>query len=241
VGQWISSFWRVLFGESEAVAQARRALDAARRGRVELALEPPNSATSTPIVMAATIEQVRASDLVITQPVSGGVTQRLVTGEPLRLSISVGKNGCLSGTTRVLGRAKITSGAATPLYGYRLAVPEGLYPADRRKSKRADRGFDLAREAELYKLDENEPIRGVVQNVSHGGMQIRTHEARPRLTKGERIRLVVYLPLPVGEVNRMVQVVRLTIGRNPRQRIVGVAFEREVSGLAELIGEAKGD
>lgn len=239
VGNGLSSMWRAIFGESRAVGETRRELRVAQRTRAQLVLEPPNSPTSVPITMTATLEQVRAKDLVVSQPASGGVTRQLVTGEPLTLSVDLGSRGYLSGKTRVLGRAKVSSGGDNPIFGYRLALPQSLHKTDRRASARQKKKtLDLAREAELYRLDDNEPIRGIVQNVSQGGMQILRYDSRRRLMKGERVRLVVYLPQPVGQVNRMVTVARIAGGRNPRQPIIGVAFEREVTGLAELIGQA---
>ena len=93
----------------------------------------------------------------------------------------------------------------------------------------------MSREAEFYKLDDQTSIRGVVQNVSTTGMQVRTHDTKPLLTQGERIRLVVYLPSPVGEVNRMVTITRVSVDRNPRFRLVAIAFDRELAGITDLI------
>ena len=109
---------------------------------------------------------------------------------------------------------------------------------DRRSAKRREMASNLAREVELYRQDDDEPIRGVVQNLSISGMQIRTHDSQPpRLRPGERVRLVVHLPRPVGGINRMVTIARIAGNRNPRHLVIGIAFEREVPGLAELLGK----
>ena len=57
----------------------------------------------------------------------------------------------------------------------------------------------------------------------------------PPLQPGARVRLIVHLPPPVGGVNRMVTIARLAGNRNPRHRVIGIAFEREIPGLRELL------
>ena len=43
------------------------------------------------------------------------------------------------------------------------------------------------------------------------------------------------LPSPVGGVNRMVTIARLAGNHSPRHRVIGIAFEREIPGLRELL------
>jgi c-di-GMP-binding flagellar brake protein YcgR len=235
VGQWIAKLARVLSGE-DARDEARELLQAAYSDRVKLRLEPLKTSLANATVMTATIEQVRENDVVISQPVIGGVARPLVAGEILKVSLSLKSTGHLIGETEVLGRHRIPSGGSTPLHGYRLSLPLELYSDDRRTAKRKEMGVNLAREVEVYRHGDDEPIRGVVQNLSIGGMQIRTHDSHPQLDPGERVRLVVHLPPPVGGINRMVTVARLAGKRNPRHRVIGIAFEREIPGLAELLG-----
>ena len=236
MGTWPSRLWRTLSRASAAAERSRRALQVARQDRTTLVLEPPTAPTMAPITLHTTIEQVRATDIIIAQPIYEGTTRQLVSGEALRISFTVQPFGHLTGRTRVLGRLKLPSDTdGRPFYGYRLAIPEVLRKADRRRAQRATIGFELSREAEIYKSNDQVPIRGVVQNVSTTGMQIRTHNARPLLSKDERVRLVVYLPPPVGEVNRVVTVARVTCDRNPRFRLVALSFDRELSGFADLI------
>jgi c-di-GMP-binding flagellar brake protein YcgR len=233
----MSTVLGMLSGLPRPSEQVRRALQRAQEARATLILEPPTTSMSIPIAMEATIEQVRAADLVINQPVYEGLVRQLVKGEGLRMSFSVEELGHVAGETRVLGRCKAASGGDTPLYGYRLAIPQRLRKLDRRSSARTTVDSDLAREVELYPLDADIPIRGTIYNVSVGGMQIRTHDSKQRLQRGQRVRLVAFLPPPVGEVNRMVTIVRLGSDRSPMQRVVGVQFERKLPGLAELIEE----
>jgi len=238
VGQWISKLARALAGE-DAKDEAREHLRTAYADRVKLKLEPLKTSVENATVMTAAIEQVADDEVIISQPVIGGVTRPLVTGETLRISLNLKSVGRLAGEVEVLGRHKIPSGGGAPLQGYRLSMPQELDDEDRRSAKRREMASNLAREVELYRQDDDEPIRGVVQNLSTGGMQIRTHDSQPRLRPGERVRLVVHLPRPVGGVNRMVTVARLAGDRNPRHRVIGITFQREIPGLAELLGKAQ--
>ena len=232
---------RVLSGE-DAQQEAKEVLRAAYDARAKLRLEPLKTSIANATVMSATIEQVGDDVLIISQPVIGGVARRLVAGEELRLSFSLKDLGHVMGESEVLGRSKIPSGGSNPLHGYRLSFPTELFPDDRRESNRSNQGLNLAREVEIYRNPGDDPIRGIVQNLSLGGMQIRTHDSpEPPLRPGERVRVVVNLPAPVGAVSRMVTIARLAGTRNRRHRIIGIAFEREIAGLRELLAKASAD
>ncbi len=202
-------------------------------------LEPPTTSTATPVVMEARIEQVRPDDFVISEPLFSGVVRRLVTGEPLRLSFAGDSPVNLEGETQALGRFKISSAGEAPIYGYRLAIPDKLHEVTSKSGSRWRIGIDLAREVELYLHDQVAPIRGVVQNVGLSGMQIRVHKLRPRLLQEQRVRLVTYLPSPVGEVNRMVTIKRVRSDPSSRMRVVSIRFDRSLPGLGELLEEVK--
>ncbi len=235
----MSKLARALAGE-DSREEARSALTAAYEARAKLRLEPLRTSIANATVMSAAIEHV-GEDLVIHQPVIGGVSRPLLTGEHLRLSFSLKELGNVTGETEVLGRHKIPSGGPEPLQGYRLSIPAELFLDERRDSDRASTTLNLAREVEIYRRPGEEPIRGIVQNLSQGGMQIRTHDApEPPLQPGERVRLIVHLPSPVGGINRMVTIARLAGNRNPRHRVLGIAFEREVDGLRVLLAKASG-
>ncbi len=238
MGAWFSRIRRTLAGEPTAGQEVRRALLAAQRASNRLELEPANMAPEDATTMVARIEQVRSGDFIISQPSIGVFTHPLATGEQLRLSF-VGQTGRVSGLSRSLGRIKIASGGTRMIYGYRLALPEALREKDERRFERMTVGFDLAPEARRYRLNGAQAARGIVQDLSRGGMQIRCHEVSPRTAVGQRVRLDVLLPQPVGEVEAMATIVRLAAGPHPRQQIIGVEFEKEVQGLSELIGAVK--
>ncbi len=230
----------MLSGE-DAAEEAREALHAAHEARVKLKLEPLKTSLANATIMTASIEHVGESEFIINQPVIGGVARPLVTGEELRLSFSLKPYGHVMGHSEVLGRHKIPSGGGAHLHGYRLSLPLELFNDERRENRRASMSINLAREVELHRSSGDDPIRGVVQNLSLGGMQIRTHDSpEPPLRPGERVRLVVHLPPPVGGVNRMVTIARMAGNRNPRHRVIGIAFEREVEGLRELLTSGSG-
>ena len=232
---------RALAGE-DAHEEAKQTLRAAYDARAKLKLEPLKTSIANATVMSANIEQVGDDVLIISQPVIGGVARRLVVGEELRVSFSLKDIGHVMGETEVLGRSKIPSGGSNPLHGYRLTIPRELFPDERREANRSNQGLNLAREVEIYRNPGDNPIRGVVQNLSLGGMQIRTHDSpEPPLRPGERVRVVVHLPSPVGGVSRTVTIARLAGTRNRRHRIIGIAFEREIEGLRELLAKASNE
>ncbi|MCH8007107.1 MAG: hypothetical protein IH888_12915 [Planctomycetes bacterium] len=231
--------WRTLRGRPGAAGSPRRALEAVRAARARILLEPPTTSTATPVIMEARIEQVRPDDFVISEPLLDGVVRRLVTGEPLRLSFAPDSPVHLEGETQALGRFKISSASETPIYGYRLAIPAKLREVAFRSASRWRIGLDMAREVELYPHDQEVPIRGVVQSVGLSGMQVRVHKLRPRLLRDQRVRLVTYLPSPVGEVNRMVSIKRVRSDPSSRMRVVSLRFDRSLPGLGELLEEVK--
>ncbi len=171
----MSKIARAMAGEDPR-QEALSALAAAYEARVKVKLEPLKTSIANATIMTAAIEQV-GENLIISQPVIGGVTRPLLTGEQLRLSFSLKDLGHVMGETEVIGRFKIPSGGGEPLHGYRLTIPQELFPDERRDASRAGSDVNLAREVELYRGPGDDPIRGVVQNLSQGGMQIRTHDS----------------------------------------------------------------
>jgi hypothetical protein len=237
VGRFLSKLAKALTGEGGA-EEAREALIAAQEVRSKLKIEQLRTHVRNATIMTAMIEGVGDNDFVITQPVIGGVARSLVVSESLRISFAIKGIGAVSGEVEVLGRHKIPAGNGSELQGYLLTLPLELFPDERRENKRGGAGINLAREVELYRDERHKPIRGVVQNLSLGGLQIRTHDTPdPPLRPGERVRVSVHLPSPVGLINRMVTIARLAGAKNPRHRVIGIAFEREIEGLRDLLSK----
>ncbi len=145
----MSKIARAMAGEDPR-QEALSALAAAYEARVKVKLEPLKTSIANATIMTAAIEQV-GENLIISQPVIGGVTRPLLTGEQLRLSFSLKDLGHVMGETEVIGRFKIPSGGGEPLHGYRLTIPQELFPDERRDSSRAGGDVNLAREVELYR------------------------------------------------------------------------------------------
>ena len=89
MGRWISKLANALAGD-DPTEEAREALRAAQESRVKLKLEPLKTSIANATMMTAAFEVVREDDLIISQPVIGGVIRRLMSGEvnwPLRTII----------------------------------------------------------------------------------------------------------------------------------------------------------
>ena len=233
-----------LAGESERRADIRRILSDAHRSHATIELELLGAGRRD---VTATIEMVREDDLIICHPIAGGATYPLTTEEEMRLCLFDRQLGRVCGLTKSLGRAKIALGASpgrsgsTPpsqrwLYGYRLTIPQQLVGEDRRRELRAEVEFTLAPEAELFTFgDQPTPVRGVVHDVSTGGMKIRTRNARGRLAVGQRAYLKVSLPEPIGSVTELVRIAHIAPGNSPEQHLIGVAFDEKLEHLGDFV------
>ena len=233
---WLSSVKRALGAGPNAQERARLLLKEAYRARTTLDLEPLNQTGFHKLVLAATIEQVRDDDLVISQPLIGALNHPLAIGEELLMSFGVDSMGGVSGKTQALGRVQIPSGGARLLYGYRLAMPAVLRAHERRQHHRVTFGSGPPPAAALYPRPKDAPLRGTVLDISIRGMLIRIlHEPECELALQQRVHLSVQLPPPVGVIDEDVTVVRVAPSANRTNNYVGVAFKGEVEGLAELV------
>lgn len=233
---WLTNVKRALGAGPNAQERARLLLQEASRARTTLDLEPLNQTGFHKLVLAATIEQVRHDDLVISQPLVGALNHPLATGEELLMSFGVDSMGGVSGETEALGRVQVPSGGARLLYGYRLAMPAVLRADERRRHRRVRFGAGPPPAAALYPRPKDTPLRGIVLDVSIGGLLIRVlHEPECELALQQRVHLSVQLPPPVGVIDESVTVVRLAPSANRTNNYVGVAFDGEVEGLADLV------
>ncbi|MEE8154505.1 MAG: PilZ domain-containing protein [Phycisphaerales bacterium] len=233
---WLTSVKRALGAGPNAQERVYLLLKEAYRARTTLELEPLNQAGFHKLVLAATIEQVRDDDLIISQPLIGALNHPLATGEELLISFGVDSVGGVSGKTQALGRVQIPSGGAQLLFGYRLAMPAVLRADERRRHRRVTFGSGPAPAAALYPRSKDTPLRGIVLDISVGGMLIRIlHKPESELALQQRVHLSVQLPPPVGVVDEDVTVVRIAPSANRTNNYVGVAFDGEVEGLADLV------
>ena len=242
MGQWLSRLLGALYGDPTGRDRVRRSLIAAQRDGARLELEPLAAAAEPPTAMLATVERVRQTDMIISQPATGGRNRVLSTGETLHLRF-FGPEGGFAGNTTCLGRIKIhparsdaeNDEGGRAFYGYRLTIPETLVPEARRTERRhtVDRALDV--EVELRCFDQFGPVRGVVKDINSRGLEIRSYNAKGKLAQGQRVYLKVELPPPVGLLTELVEVDRLSPGANKHQLIVGILFVRPIKALAEFL------
>lgn len=235
---WLSRVVDALSRSDYEPNEVHQTLETARRHRSKLQIELTGQSTAEheSLIMWSTIEQVRMKDFIIDQPTVGGITRPLATGEQMRISFSAEPTP-LAGTTKSLGRIKIPSGGAKALFGYRLALPERLQPDERRTAPRVFVGLDLAAQVQLIHEPNSkvEPIRGVVDDLCVGGLRFHTRDMLRRLAPGKPVRIKVNLPMPIGVLDEPATVIHIEPGQQVNEHVIGVHFQREIKGMAELV------
>ncbi len=240
MGIWLEKVKRALSTQVDTAEKVRRLLNEAHRARSTVELEPVSQSGPHKLVLVATIEQVLDDGVVISQPLIGTLNHPLTTGEHLVMSFGVESVGRVSGKTQAMGRVQVPSGGMRLLYGYRLATPTALRADERRASRRVTFGSGPPPAAALYPKAKESPVRGTVQDISTGGMLIRVlHEPNLELRLQQHVHLSVHLPPPVGVIDQRVTIVRVVPGANRTHNYIGIAFEREVVGLEDLVRELK--
>lgn len=230
---WLRRLKDAISTGSEASAETRELLTLAHRtrARVELIERTGNADNTT---MACTIEQVNDADICVSQPTVGGFSRQLIGRVPLTISFSV--NGArFSGETRSLARARMRSGGDRPLFGYRLAMPDGLaQQGDRRSLVRVVVGYDLAPRAEIHLLtDGMHCVNGRVHELSEGGVLITTAQSVTPLEIGQHVACELALPEPIGVMTIGAEVRHLN--QRPNGTAIGLMFLGEVPGMRELV------
>lgn len=250
MGAFLSKLKRAFTGEPSDSEAVQYILLAAHRERAKLKIELLDHLGDQPRIMSATILKVRKNDFVISQPMIDGRKHAMVKGESLRLSLLC-TAGHLTGQSKARGRIRVAAkddpppatGQAPPesvggdgsrgrgiVYGYRLSLPK-FFESESRSEERIPISQDLDIEAELHSPSHHEPVRGVVKNISRGGLRIRSHNAKGKLSKGQRVYLKVELPAPIGLITEMVRVAHLAPADDDVHLMVGVAFSRRIEAL----------
>lgn len=240
MAQWLTKLGKALTGEPIPI-EVREALAFAQRGRVPVELEslPSGASLDEPAFMrgmAATIEQVRDDDLVISPPMVGTRRYPLATDERLRITF-LAPAGRVSAEVRSGGRIKIPSGGDTVFYGYSLSLPTILMPADRRAEPRAVLAPDCGPPVEIHSLmsGATEPIRGVVYDISASGMKVSTRSSTSKLQPGQRVFLRTQLPEPVGDFGEMVRIAYIRPGNTAEISLIGLAYYSKIEVIGELV------
>jgi hypothetical protein len=246
MGGLMTRIRRAIGAELSDAERSRRWLVSAqrRRTRVDL-LELPHDAgrngeaSEQPSledqpVMAATIEEVGGDSFIISQPLVGGASPPILTNSLLRIAFYDDRKH-VSGIARNLGRARISSGAGTPLYGYRLSMPSLIEEgAERRDCFRLPVGIDLAPNVEVVAYGETtERVRGKIENLSAGGALVCLRKAVQGVRQGREVVLNIALPAPVGNVQVRAEVRHLSVRGD--SIAVGLQFRNDIAGLDELI------
>lgn len=241
----------VLVGSPDATRTVREFIEKAQRRYRKVELEPlltpgwpagaveVTSGASPPPrreLMAATIEQVREADLVISQPMIGGRVRPLVAGEPLKIGV-LGRDGRRVGRTKCLGRIRIQTGGRQMMYGYRLALPPELHAEDRRQNYRIPLEFDLAVVVELHPGDDAPAIVGVLMDLSAGGAKarIRCPELPAPIRAEGEVTLRMTLPDPVGSFEQPVRINRVERCIRTGHHIIAIEFGESVDAMDRLI------
>jgi hypothetical protein len=196
---------QVLNGRPDGSVDARSELSYAQRERVVVELEPLLRTGPTHVSLVTTIEQVRADDVVISQPVIGGLVRPLARYERYRMRFT-GRQGRVVGETESLGRVKVPAGGRGMLYGYRLAMPAALHLEDRRREGRLMLGGMDVPEAQLQVLTHPSTIHGIVEDIGPGGARIVCRNARGRVQRAQRAHFHFELPPPVGVIDEVVTI-----------------------------------
>jgi c-di-GMP-binding flagellar brake protein YcgR len=234
MGEWFSKVISALAGQTDPRQNTKRALQAAHRARVRVALEVPSAGQT--VVVTSTIEQVRDDDFIVSQPTVGGLTHPLAFGEAINISF-VNQSLYHTGQTRCLGRIKVPAGQGdNVLFAYRLAMPDELRVDDRRKQPRVTITLSAMPQAQLYSLLSGEkPHAGYIHDISMTGARILLPQPPQRLMPGDALFLKAALPEPVGLIDDLVDICRIDIDPRTSQCAVGVKFRKRIEGLDVLI------
>lgn len=234
MGAWLSRVRQALSGRTTARGAVRRALISAQRSRARVELQPVWHRGELAKVIEATIEQVRANDLVISQPTIDGFRHPLAMREQLRMSFLT-DDGLMTGRTEAKGRIKVPSGGEQMILGYRLTIPRSLEIDSRREHERVLVIPGLILEAELHTFSQHQPIHGVVLDISEGGMKIRCRNAKGKLGNGQRVYLKVELPDPIGLLTEMVRIIHVSPDERMDRHLIGIAFRHRIGGLGQFL------
>jgi len=226
---WLSKLFGRSGGAKPAVNGAIRTLmQSAQRSKTDIRLEYPQG-----LVAATAILAVKDDEMIIAQPLIGGLTYPLTFGESLKISL-INRDQNLTGQTRCLGRVKV-SGPSGMVFAYRLTLPERLRQEDRRVQPRSEIEPDNAPEAQLYAGRLPQPLVGKLANVSMTGARLHTTLPLASLSIGQEVYLKFVLPEPEGVIDEVVEVQRLEADDASGMNVVCVTFRRRLPRIEALL------
>jgi len=212
----------------------RQTLERLQRDGVRLKVSPVVRRAARKSQATATIEMIRESDFVISQPILHGQVLPLATHELVELNATCSE-GRLEFVARALGRFKTSSGSGKPFFGYRIDLPNDIRVDERRRYHRVLVGYDLAPEGMLRTPDRALPIHGLVEDISAAGVRLKSKSSGDHLRRGQFGYLHMTLPHPVGDVNTLVRL--CAVARSPLDETttIHLAFDKPVPELDAFI------
>ena len=230
----ITRLRNALSSGSERALAVRAALleTQAERGRIEL--EPLTTSRRDQPCFTARLEQVLEDSIVIDMPVCDGVPHPLARYES-HLVIITRADGCLVGSTRVIGRTSIPSAGGDILHGYRLEIPASLQPIERRRERRLLLGDDRLREAELFVYTHKGPILGRVEDISAGGARLSCRNGHNHLQPGQQAHFRLDLPQTIGLVEEIAHIMGVEADAETGNTMVRLRFDQRVPQIAEAL------
>ncbi|MGI9014398.1 MAG: PilZ domain-containing protein [Phycisphaerales bacterium] len=239
MSEWFDRLRRALSGETDPAAHAQQLVAEAyqTRARIELI---ELSAVGSSGVMVASIEAIDSKDsFIINQPSIGARTIQLPRNMECRMTFRIEKERWTA-LTRCLNRARVNAGSNDRLiYGYRLAMPSEVnHSSQQRAMFRIRVGIDLAPSTALALNHEDESavashIEALIDDLSVGGMMVRTNAPTKSLAIGQRGTATFELPEPVGKITACIEIRH--IQPDSRLTSIGIEFCEPIEGLGELI------
>ena len=239
MSEWFDRIRRRLNGETDPAAHAQQLIAEAyqTRARIELI---ELSAVGSSGVMVASIEAIDSKDsFIINQPSIGARTIQLPRTMEYRMTFRIDKVRWTA-LTRCLNRASVNAGSNGKLiYGYRLAMPKEVHHSSQQRAMfRIRVGIDLAPSTALAlnRADESSlgsHVEAVIDDLSVGGMLVRTNAPPRAFAIGQRGTATFELPEPVGKVTASIEIRH--IQPDSQLTSIGIEFCEPIEGLGELI------
>lgn len=185
------------------------------------------------------IEQIQPEAMLVDQPSAAGSARTLARFGVYRMECT-GPDGPVTGTVRVLGRARMPAGDGGTLYGYRLAMPESLRRIDRRADPRIDLAGVPALRARLRVSGIEIDLVGRAEDLSAGGASIRCPIAPLGLATGTPARIEICAPAPIGRLDEPCTIMGVVPTAEGDAMVVRIAFRTRQQRIAALTEPAAG-
>jgi hypothetical protein len=184
------------------------------------------------------VERVDERSVVIGRPSGPGAHRPLIQFGAYNVLIP-SPEGELAGETRVLSRVRIKAGGGRPLHCYRLTLPSSLHRVSRQRNQRLLFGGDFVCEARILAGGRSGPIFGAFEELSVDSARVRAR-APVTLMRGASVHLQATLPMPVGELQVVGEVVAVEPPGRPEdgdRPVIHVKFLEPNAAIKRAISE----